>query len=147
MIHHPPPRGRRVVRNLSLNIFTDSVWYFTINFLKNVIMWTALAWLVFVFVLFSVSDYWLFGSWLVPLSQYSTLKFPFFYPCRPLPRCSSCTDPRNGWGGVIGCCAAEATGLGFFFFLLSTLVCYQPTELIWAFFVSSIFQFHSPPPP
>ena len=44
---------------------------------------------------------------------------------------------------VIGCGAAEATGLGFVCLLLSTLVCYQPTELIWAY----IFQFHSPPPP
>ena len=34
---------------------------------------------------------------------------------------------------VMGCGAAEATGLGV---VLSTLVFYQPTELIWAFSVS-----------
>ena len=34
---------------------------------------------------------------------------------------------------VMGCGAAKATGLGFVL-LLSTLMCCQPTELIWAYF-------------
>ena len=33
----------------------------------------------------------------------------------------------------MGCGAAEATGLGFVCFVVSTLVFCQPTELIWAF--------------
>ena len=33
----------------------------------------------------------------------------------------------------MGCSAAEATGQALFVLLLSTLVCCQPTELIWAF--------------
>ena len=37
-------------------------------------------------------------------------------------------------------------GLGFVCLLLSTLVCCQPTELIWAFCVSWIFPFYPPPP-
>ena len=39
----------------------------------------------------------------------------------------------------------RTTGLGFVL-LLSTLVCCQPTELIWVF-LFQIFQFYSPPPP
>ena len=34
--------------------------------------------------------------------------------------------------GVLGCGAAEATGLGYFFCFFVTLVCCQPTKLIWA---------------
>mgnify|MGYP003571762855 CR=1 FL=1 len=37
--------------------------------------------------------------------------------------------------------AAEATGLALFVLLLSTLVRCQPTELIWAFFFSSVFHY------
>ena len=35
--------------------------------------------------------------------------------------------------GVMRCGSAEATGLDFVCFVVSTLVCCQPTELIWAF--------------
>ena len=42
------------------------------------------------------------------------------------------------------CGATEATGV---MFVLLLSVCCQPTELIWAFFVSEIFQFYSPVPP
>ena len=41
--------------------------------------------------------------------------------------------------------AAEATGLALFVLLLSTLVCCQPTELIWAFLFINFFVL-SPPP-
>ena len=40
----------------------------------------------------------------------------------------------EGFCTLMGCGAAEATAL--FVFLSSTLVCCQPIELIWAFFVS-----------
>ena len=50
------------------------------------------------------------------------------------------------YAGVMRCGAAEATGLGFVFLLLSTLVCCQPTELIWAFMFHQLSFFFLPPP-
>ena len=43
--------------------------------------------------------------------------------------------------------AAEATGLGFVCFVVSTLMCCQPTELISGFFFVLNFPFLLPPPP
>ena len=40
----------------------------------------------------------------------------------------------------MGCGAAEATGLGFVCFVVSTVVCCQPTELILRFFVPQLLQ-------
>ena len=59
------------------------------------------------------------------------------------------------YAGVMGCGAAEATGLGFVCFVVTGLgvvcfvafnpLCFLPTELIWvSFFVPSI---SNPPPP
>ena len=49
---------------------------------------------------------------------------------------------------AVGCGAAEAIDLAYAFFvlLLSTLLCYQPTELIWAFFLFYLFSTFTPPP-
>ena len=44
----------------------------------------------------------------------------------------------------MGCCAAEATDLGFVCFVVINC---QPTELIWAFFLFHNFSNFTPPPP
>ena len=65
------------------------------------------------------------------------------------PSCNFQFD-MGGGGGVllhknfIECGASEVTGLGFGGLLLSTLVCYQPTELIRAFLFLYIFQLYPP---
>ena len=46
---------------------------------------------------------------------------------------------------VMGCGAAEVTGLVFFVLLLSTYVCCQPTELILGFFLFHKFANFTPP--
>ena len=46
--------------------------------------------------------------------------------------------------GVMRFGAAEATGLGFVL-LLSTLMCCQPRQLIWAFLFYILFNFTPPP--
>ena len=46
---------------------------------------------------------------------------------------------------VMGCGAVEATGLGCVL-LLSTLVCFKPTELIWASFFFRFINFPMLPP-
>ena len=56
-----------------------------------------------------------------------------------------CTPSLESKFPFIQCGAAEATGLDLFVLLLSTLVCYQLTELIWAFFLFHKFSSFTPP--
>ena len=74
--------------------------------------------------LFFVWSFRLFGSWLVPLRQYSSSKFPSFY---------------EWWDAVL----QKRLAWALFVLLLSTLVCCQPTELILVWFFSNF----TPPPP
>ena len=54
--------------------------------------------------------------------------------------------PPPPYAGVMECCAAEATGLGLFVLLLSTLACCQPTVLILGFLLLHKSSNLLPPP-
>ena len=47
---------------------------------------------------------------------------------------------------VMGCSAAEATGLGFVCFIVINPLCCQPTELIWVFLFHKLSNLPPPPP-
>ena len=62
----------------------------------------------------------------------------------PLSKCLSNSVDSGILGFVVF--IGMSTGLGFVVLLLSTLVCYQPTELIWASFFFHQFYNCTPPP-
>ena len=78
--------------------------------------------------------------------QWWRYTFPQF--SLPFPGLSNKLQPDSPFSTqilVIACMFLEATGLCLFVLLLSTLVCYQPTELIWAFLFHTFSNFTPPP--